>query len=280
MARQLKVIKHSGIAADFDPQKLRQSLLRSGADEVAVANVLQTIQQQLYDGIATKKIYRLAGNLLKKVSASHAARYNLRSALQLLGPAGFFFEKFIARVYVHEGYGTLTNLNLQGHCVSHEIDVVIAKAGRITMVECKFHNSNANNSDVKVPMYILSRFNDLKGNTHSLFAKHQKIDRCLIATNNRFTADAIAFANCSGLGLLAWDYPANGGLKNKIDNNALYPITCLTTLSAIEKEKLLILDLLLVRELLDNPAKLQKIGISANREKNIIKEAAALCHYH
>jgi hypothetical protein len=276
----MKVTKHSGMTADFDIEKLKRSLQRSGADGNAVENVLGQIQNQLYDGITTKKIYKLAGNLLKRIQASHAARYNLRSALQLLGPAGFFFEKFVARLFEHEGYETLINLNLDGRCVSHEVDVVIQKDQAIAMIECKFHQSNANNSDVKVPMYILSRFNDLKTNTHGLFSQNQLIDRCLIATNNRFTTDAISFASCSGLELLGWDYPPNEGLKSKIDRKALYPITCLTTVSGIEKEKLLILETILVKELLENPSRLSQIGISPQRQKNIIREATSLCNCH
>ena len=276
----MKVLKHSGITADFDKGKLKNSLLRSGADISAVESVLQSIEHRIYDGITTKEIYKLASGLLKKIGTSHAARYNLRTALLLLGPAGFFFEKFIARLFEHEGYKTLTDIQLNGHCVSHEIDVVIQKEQLTTMIECKFHNSQTNNSDVKVPMYILSRFNDLKNNDHHLFKKNEKINRCLIATNNRFTADAIAFANCSGLELLGWDYPTKANLKSKIDDNRRYPITCLTTLSRIEKEKLLILDIILVKELLDDPDRLLHIGISPNREKNILKEASALCNHH
>jgi len=276
----MKVLKHSGHIADFDREKLRRSLLRSGAETDAAEQVLQGIEQQMYDGIPTRKIYKLAGHLLKKVSAAHAARYNLRSALQLLGPAGFFFEKFIARLFNHEGYKTLMNLNLQGHCVTHEVDVVVQKGALTLMIECKFHNSHVTDSDVKVPMYILSRFNDLKDNRHQLFEADEKINGCCIATNNRFTADAIAFATCSGLDLLSWDYPPKSNLKTKIDQGQLYPITCLTTLSSIEKEKLLILDTILVKDLARNPDRLTMIGISPARKKNIMKEAIALCKYY
>ncbi|NHM07526.1 hypothetical protein G4D82_09865 [Flavobacterium sp. CYK-4] len=273
----MKVVKHSGISADFDKDKLLVSLRRSGANPEAVSRVLHLIENQLYDGISTKEIYKMAHRLLKKISASHAARYNLRNALLLLGPAGFFFEKFIARLFQHEGYQTQTNLNLKGKCVSHEVDVLIKKHEIVTMIECKFHNSRLNNSDVKVPMYILSRFNDLKDRGFAFFQGKETISRCLIATNNRFTADAIAFANCSGLGLLSWDYPEKFCLKTKIDQQKLYPITCLTTISSIEKEKLLILDTILVLELLENPDRLLQIGISSSRVKNILKEATSLC---
>ena len=275
----MKVRKHSGAIANFSRKKLKHSLLKSGASPAEVARVLETIEHRLYDGIPTLQIYKLAADLLKKISASHAARYNLRSAIQLLGPAGFFFEKFVARMFEHENYQAKTNLILNGKCVSHEIDVVLQKDRVITMVECKFHSNQAACSDVKVPLYILSRFNDIAENEHPVFSKADKIDNCLIVTNNRFSSDAIAFAMCSGLDLLGWDYPASANLKEKIDTYGLYPVTCLTTMSQMEKEKLLILDILLVRELIENPESLDQIGISANRQKKIRAEAISLCKY-
>lgn len=274
----MKIVKNSGAIVEFNRDKLKQSLLRSGAAIAVVENVVQEIEPQLFDGVSTKVIYKIAGALLKKISASHAARYNLQTALQQLGPAGFFFEKFVARLFTHEKFESKINLILQGRCVSHELDVVVKKEAVITMVECKFHG-NSGNSDVKIPMYILSRFNDLKDVKHTLWHTNEKIDKCCIATNSRFTSDAITFAECSGIALLSWDYPKDDNLRTKIDSCGLYPITCLTTLSSLEKEKLLILDIILVKELIANPNNLNQIGISANRQKNVLAEATSLCKY-
>ncbi|MEO8235880.1 MAG: ATP cone domain-containing protein [Flavobacterium sp.] len=275
----MKIIKHSGDIVDFDKSKLKISLLKSGANELLVDEVIETIEKKIYEGITTKSIYKLAFSLLKKSSNSHAARYNLRSAIELLGPAGFFFEKYISRLFLSEGYQTRINLTLQGKCISHEIDVMLKKEEVITMIECKFHAKREVNSDVKVPMYILSRFNDLKDKTHPIFSNNDKILKCKIITNNRFTTDAINFAMCSGLDLLSWDYPINNNLRTKIDNNNLYPITCLTTLSLSEKDKLLILDIIMVKEIINNSESLEKIGLSNSRIKNVLKEASELCKY-
>jgi len=275
----MKIVKHSGDIVDFNPIKLKQSLLKSGANNRVVDTILQTINKEIYEGISTKQIYKMAFGLLKKASNSHAARYNLKEAIRLLGPAGFFFEKYIARLFVSEHYETKTNLTLQGKCVSHEIDVLIKKDQVISMVECKFHMGKDVNSDVKVPMYILSRFNDLKDKKHTMFSGKEAISKCWIVSNNRFTSDAIAFAKCSGLSLLSWNYPENNNLKTKNDDNYLYPITCLTTLSLAEKEKLLILDVILVKEIINNSFYLERIGLSSNRIKNVLKEASELCEY-
>ena len=275
----MKIIKHSGDIVDYDPGKLRKSLLKSGADKAVVASILKTIEKEIFDGIPTKRIYKLAYSLLKKEANSTAARYNLRSAIQLLGPDGFFFEKYVARLFQAEDYQTKLNLTFQGKCISHEIDILLKKNNQIAMVECKFHGGREAVSDVNVPMYILSRFNDLKSKTFAIFSKKETISKCYIVTNNRFTSDAIAFAKCSGLNLLSWNYPEDNNLKTKNDSDFLYPITCLTTLSVSEKDKLLILDVLLVKEIINNSKALEKIGISPNRIKNVLKEASELCRF-
>ena len=275
----MKIVKHSGDIVDFNPEKLKISLLKSGANTDVVNDILKSIRKELYEGIPTKKIYKMAFALLKKEANAHAARYNLRSALQLLGPSGFFFEKYIARLFEAEHFETKLNLTLQGKCVSHEIDVLIKKNNLISMVECKFHAGREAVSDVKVPMYILSRFNDLKDKEYTIFSKKDSISKCWIVTNNRFTSDAIAFAKCSGLNLLSWNYPELNNLKTKNDFDYLYPVTCLTTLSLGEKDKLLILDVLLVKEIVNNSECLEKIGLSPNRIKNVLKEASELCKY-
>lgn len=272
----MKVKKFSGDVVDFNKDKLRKSLLKSGANEVMADNVLQKIKEILYEGISTKKIYKYAFSLLKKESSSIAARYNLRSAIELLGPAGFYFEKYIALLFQEYGYKAQTNLILQGKCVSHEVDIVIQKDNDVSMIECKFHSIRDINSDVKVPMYILSRFNDLKENTHFINDEEITLNTCLIVTNNRFTDEAIKFATCSGIELLSWDYPKDDNLKAKIDAVHLYPITCLTTLSLNEKEMLLLKDILIVSQLLKNKGELEKIGLSQNRIRNVIKEATDL----
>ncbi|MNG33101.1 hypothetical protein D3C84_1192670 [compost metagenome] len=79
--------------------------------------------------------------------------------------------------------------------------------------------------------------------------------------------------------MLCWDYPKGNNLKIKIDKHQLYPITCLTTLTISEKEKLLILDIILVQEIVNNREDLEKIGLSSNRIKNVMKEASELCKF-
>ena len=105
----MKIVKHSGDIVDFNPIKLKQSLLKSGASQSVVETILKTIEKEIYEGISTKQIYKMAFSWLKKAANSHAARYNLKDAIRLLGPAGFFFEKYIACLFAAELYVSQTN---------------------------------------------------------------------------------------------------------------------------------------------------------------------------
>ena len=62
----MKIVKHSGDIVDFNPEKLKISLLKSGANSDVVNDILKSIRKELYEGISTKQIYKMAFSLLKK----------------------------------------------------------------------------------------------------------------------------------------------------------------------------------------------------------------------
>ena len=272
----MKVTKYSGEQIEFQKDKLIRSLKKSGANDFMVSEIFQLIEPHLYDGIPSKKIYKLAFQFLKNCSNAHAARYNLKSAIAALGPAGFHFEKFIAKIYEHIGYKTAINLQFQGKCVSHEVDILLLKDEVVTMIECKFHGGVEAKSDVKVPMYILSRFNDLNDRGYEMFGEMRYINNCLIVTNNKFTEDALAFGKCSNLKMLSWDYPYQKGLREIIDELKMYPVTCLTTLTIAEKEKLLAENIIITKDLLSDKNILEKLNLSKIRMKRVLAEVNQL----
>lgn len=274
----MKIKKYSGEIVEFDKEKLIKSLMNAGSERGVAEQILFEITPQLHEGITSKKIARLAFQKLKSRSKAIAARYNLKSGLIALGPAGFYFEKFIARLFELQGFQTRSNVFLDGSCVSHELDVVIKKDNHLAMVECKFHSGQENKSDVKVPMYILSRFNDLNQNQYRFFETDEQLTKCWIVTNNKFTSEAIKFGECSGIQMLSWDYPNGKSLKNLTQEFRLYPITCLTTLTAAEKELLLLQDVLTVYDLTHHPKKFKNLRISQSRMKNILTECQQLLH--
>lgn len=260
----------------FDESKLIKSLISSGASNEIAKQILLDIQPQLYEGIATKKIYKLAFQKMKRFSNVHAARFSLKNGLMALGPAGFYFEKFIARIFELQGFQTTTNVFLEGKCISHELDVIVKKDNHVAIIECKFHGSQENKTDVKIPMYILSRFNDLRIKSYAVFEKEEHISKCWLITNNKFTSEAIKFGQCSGLQLLSWDYPENNSLRDLVNQFKIYPITCLTTLTATEKEMLLLQNILTVYDLVHHERKFDRLQLSETRMKNVLTESNQL----
>lgn len=275
---QLVVTKASGEKVLFSVGKLRLSLLKSGADEEQADEVIRQLVPELTPGISTKKIYRKAFAILKRISSTAAARYSLKQGIMELGPSGFPFEKFVAEILRAQGYLTEIGVFIDGHCVRHEIDVLAVKDGRRVMIECKYHNLKRNKSDVKIPMYIHSRFKDVEKVWPSENEFEIRFHEVWVMTNTRFTEDAIRFASCMQMKLIGWDYPHKGGLKDIVDSYRLYPLTTLTTLTKAEKQRLLDLKIVLCSELLHHEDLLHRAGLNEERAKRVMKEVEDLCN--
>ena len=56
----MKIVKHSGAVVNFNPEKLTESLLNSGADAYTAESILKEISHEIYEGISTKNIYKKA----------------------------------------------------------------------------------------------------------------------------------------------------------------------------------------------------------------------------
>lgn len=270
------ITKASGERHVFSEDKLRISLLRSGAPMSVVNSIIDSVISKLYDGITTAEIYRIAFSMLKKRSKGPAAKYKLKNALMELGPTGFPFEQFIARVFQAMGFETETGKMMEGNCVRHEVDVVAYKGTEQHLIECKFHQQKGVFCDVKIPLYIHSRFADIK----EQIAKTEK-DQTLsltgwVATNTHFTKDAISYGVCVGLKLLGWDFPVKDGLRELIDQYGLHPLTCLTTLTRQEKQQLLERQIVLCSELMTHELLLESL-VSAVRLERVKTECASLC---
>lgn len=275
--KDIFITKASGEKSKFSEEKIRKSLSRAGATAEQTDTILREIDVNLYEGISTKKIYRLAFNLLRGESRHIAARYHLKQAIMELGPSGFPFEKFIAEILNAEGYKTKVDQIVQGKCVSHEIDVIAEKEDHLYMIECKYHNQRGKFSDVQIPLYIQSRFKDVEAQWLKNQEYKHKVMGGWVVTNTRFSADAILYGTCSGLTLLGWDYPQGAGLKDRIDLLGLYPITCLTSLTKVEKQRLLDEKIVLCKEIYNNEQLLETSGVKTARIPTVMKEAKQLC---
>jgi len=277
-AVNIEILKSSGERAQFSLDKLRNSLKHSGADHKVVEKIVDKVKDELYEGISTTEIYNRAFALLKKNKPVFASKYKLKKALYELGPTGFPFERFVAAILEYSGYHTRVDEIMNGICVTHEIDVIAEKNGTITIIECKFHSEEGRNCNVKIPLYIHSRYKDVKAHWETKKSETKKMDIGWVVTNTRFTADAIAYGKCADLYLLSWDLPPNDGIKDRIDRLGLYPITVSTLLSNREKQFLLGRDVVLCRQLWKDKFFLDHMGISNTRKEKILEEIKQLCN--
>jgi len=269
---EISIIKNSGETVPFDSAKLKRSLIQSGATQVDADYVTKIICDDIVDGMSTRKVYKLAYKLLKKQSTKVAGKYRLKKAIFDMGPTGYPFEHLVSELVKLKGFTTETGVILSGECVNHEVDVFAKKPGITIFTECKFHNDIRKKSDVKVSLYVNSRFNDLR-NKYKKSSNSQHIFEGWLVTNTRFTTDAIEYGKCAGLKMISWDFPAKGNLRQLIDSSGFHPITAMQSITKKEKAFLLENKVILCRHVNDNIALLRKMGINEKRISEIIGEA-------
>jgi hypothetical protein len=269
------VAKADGSREVFRVQKLKESLRKAGATQHEIASIISQIEAMLFDGIQTQEIYRHAFELLRTSETAVAARYSLRRALFNLGPTGFPFEDFLARLFTHEGYTTRTRLILKGSCAEHEIDVAAYKEDHAFIAEAKFHSHPGMKSDLQVALYSFARLHDLKG-LKICTGDTCGISEFLIVTNTKFTTAAEKYALCSGLRLLSWEFPKGNTLHDRIERSGLYPITVLQTLSPSQKRTLIEKGIIVCSDLIKKPQTLRFVHISPKRTEAVLAEAKAL----
>ncbi len=274
--KQVTIIKQDGTAEAFDVEKLRRSLRRSGASDTATQEVIVKIEAELKDGMTTDVIYKHAFKHLEDVERPVAAKYSLKRAILALGPSGYPFENFIAEILKAKGYKDVkVGTMVQGECVEHEVDILAEIKGKKIGAEIKFHNKLSIASDLKVALYVHSRFEDIR-------KKEQKDGKELISedwliTNTRFSKNAIKYSKCVGMKLISWNYPKGEGLQDMIDETGIHPITALTTLTSAQKVKLMGKGIVLCRNLENNEDTLKSIGLKGQKLEDIMKESQGLC---
>lgn len=274
--KDILITKASGELVPYLEEKLQNSLVKAGANRQQIEEILRDISGKLYPGISTKKIYRLAFNSLRNRPGSIAAKYHLKRAIMELGPSGYPFEKFIGELLKHLGYTVSVGEVVKGNCVNHEIDVIAQTNNHHFMIECKYHNQQGIICDVKIPLYIQSRFKDVEAEWVKLPGHSNIVHQGWVVTNTKFSEDAIKYGNCIGLKLLSWDYPFKNSLKDMVDSLGLYPVTCLTSLTRSEKQNLLEKKIVLCKQICNDEKVLYDIGMKASRVRKVMEEGRQL----
>jgi Holliday junction resolvase len=269
---KILVRKASGEEEPFAPLKLESSLRNAGAGDDIISEIIADISEWIYNGVTTKKIYSRAFQLLKRIRNVTAIRYKLKQAMFELGPTGYPFEHFIGELFRIQGFDVLVGQTLEGQCVTHEMDVIATKDHHQNLVECKFRQDQGKITTVQTPLYVKSRIDDI-------ISRYSKEEMYVgytftgwVVTNTRFSSDSVSYAECIGLRLLGWDYPAGEGLKHLIEKERLYPVTALTRITKREKQILLENGIVTCRQLFENPSVLDSIDFNQKKSTSLIKE--------
>lgn len=262
------VLKASGQLEPFNESKLRSSIHRAGIPNLLVENVVIDIKSRLYENIPTREIYKFILAFLQKSPYPYShTKYSLKQSIMDLGPTGYPFEDYVSEILKLEGYITQVRQIVQGKCITHEIDIVVEKNSKKSIIECKFHNMPGTKSQIHVSLYTKARFDDVK-------EKHKLQDAWLI-TNTKMTQDALNYALCSNMKVISWDYPENGSFRDLIERHKLYPVTTLTNLTQVQKQQLAENHIVLARDICNNPSSLDILGLPKDKLNSILSE----CQY-
>ncbi len=270
------IIKADRSVEIFDPARLTASLVRAGAGRHTAERIAELITRTVVPGSSSKDVYGRAFALLRKEGRPVAARYALRRALLEFGPSGHPFEDFVSHLFAAEGWSVETRKVIKGACVSHEVDFYASHPEQNTYLaaELKYHNDPGYKTDLKVALYVKSRFDDIFACDPNLRAC--PIDRGLLVTNTKFTSEAIAYAECAGVELLGWHYPEQDNLFLRMSRSRIYPITALTSLAPSQKRLLVGHGVVAVDMLLSNSHALDALRLSSEKTGELLAEAREL----
>jgi len=249
----------------FDLSKLEKSLKRSGATQTMCNEILNEISPKIRDRSTSAKLFQLASKSLAKKSKILAANYHLVRAIYDLGPTGYPFEVLCSEMLKKKGFKTSVGQILQGKYVRHEIDVIATRGDANILCECKFHNKNTGKSNVKVPLYIRSRFLDIL-EEHG----NDSYDAFAIFSNTTFSKDAITYAEGVNLKLFSMNYPRKNTFVDHIIRYKIYPITCLKMLRKKDAAFLLNKGVVVIKQLKENIDLLVERNLG-NKEINAIQ---------
>jgi len=271
MENGILVTKEDGTKEPFDPAKVKRALRRSGLSAKESEVALKLLKPHLKPGITTKQIYSRVYRIIRELRPEATHRYNLKRALQLLGPSGYYFEDFTRELFEALGYAAEVRQNPIGKCVSHEIDVIAIKGREKLMVECKFRNEPGSKCRIQTALYIYARFLDLRDGA-KIYSKKPFTNAALV-TNAKFSRDARAYAECMGMKLLGWRYPFKESLEVLIDRTKCYPISVIK-MNAHTLNTLLKRDIFTVNDVPESPKEFAELtGISLANARRICKEA-------
>ena len=277
---QIVILKSNGDEEFFDESKLVRSLKKAKATDAEIEHVVQYVKSKLHKDISTLDIYGMAKRALLSYQKRNpnSIRYSLKQSVMELGPSGFPFEQFVARMYVEMGYQCQVGVMVQGNCIQHEVDILAHNDMEVICIEAKFHNESYMKSDTKVALYVKSRFDDLIGQPIIVNNISKIITKGILVTNTNFTDSARHYVECKNtFELLSWNKPVESSMLDRIEKYKLYPITVIPDLTKKEVTMMLENGLVVCSDIHARPQILKELGIKPQRQTAILQTINQIC---
>jgi len=282
------IINKRGERELFSSKKIYRATKGAGASDKLAKEIVHKIESIVSDGTRTVDIYKEVRRILQRETPVSAMRFSLKEAMRKMGPAGFYFEKFIGAMYEKAGYAVKINQIVAGKCIrDYEIDFIASKvtpsgtvkAGLLKMGECKYRNKPGDKVDMTIALANHARFLDIKKGVYLNKKQFNGLNtKSVIVTNAKFSGHAIKYSECMGVELLGWHYPAGDGLERLIDKHQLYPVTILPSLDRHLAEVFAQKDIMLVKDIAGVSVAVlaKKVGMPTSRITGLAKEAELL----
>jgi Holliday junction resolvase-like predicted endonuclease len=257
----------------FDEGKVIDTCLRMGATREVAEGVAKRVEQDVYDGIESKRLLSLISRQLGRYHKATKHHIDLRRALAMMNPKPDF-EHYVRILLEEQGYQVTPNTIVRGKCVEHEVDAIASKEGKTYTVEIKHHSNHHTVSGLDVDRVSRAIFEDITEG-FKLGLNSINLEKTVIICNVKLSDHAKRYAECRGIEHIGWRYPPDRGIDRMIEGKKLYPITYLKNLDQAIARKLASGGVLLLKQLAESDPNIiaNKTKIARKRIQAIQQEA-------
>ena len=246
------VTKADGSKQPYSREKVEKTCLRMGADKHMAKEVAEKVERSLYDGIPTSKILQIIFRAMQRYKPAVRQLYDLRKGISLMDSKPEF-ELFIQSLLMQNGFDVTPNQVISGNCVEHEVDAIARKDGVTFFVEIKHHFGYHTLTGLDESRIARAILEDV-AESYSHGKMDLKIDRAMIVTNTRYSEHAQRYGKCRDILQIGWDSPTDYNLRNMIEKQKLYPLSCLKSLKHDTRARLVNCGLILIKQLAEEDA--------------------------
>ncbi len=244
-----------------------------GANREVAFQVAQEVEKRLYENITTQKILQIIFALMRKHKPAVKHLFDLKEGISLM-EAKPEFEVFVRVLLAYSGFQVKPNTILRGLCGEHEVDALATKDGLTHLVEAKHHNNYHALTGLDESRIARAIIEDVtEGYTNG--ATEIKIDRAMIVSNTKYSDHAINYGRCRGILQVGWSSPEGFGLRDIIEKNKLYPLSCLRGVSKEARLRLVDAGIVLIKQLLEQDSRYleRRMGLPHETVLSLIEKA-------